>query len=33
MISGRYQSRSAVEALVSGVPAMLANKFKRLNVN
>jgi peptidoglycan/xylan/chitin deacetylase (PgdA/CDA1 family) len=33
MISGRYQSRSAVEALVSGIPAILANGFKRLNVN
>ena len=33
MISGRYQSASAVEALVSGVPAMLANRCRRLNVN
>ena len=33
MISGRYQSRSAVEALVSGVPAMLANRFQHLNVS
>ncbi len=33
MISGRYQSPSSVDALVSGVPAMLANRFKRLNVN
>jgi peptidoglycan/xylan/chitin deacetylase (PgdA/CDA1 family) len=32
MISSRYQNHSAIEALVSGVPALLANRFKRLNV-
>lgn len=32
MISGRYQSRSAIEALTSGLPAFMANRFKKLNV-
>ncbi len=33
MLSGRYQKVRYVEALISGVPATLANGFRRVNVN
>jgi peptidoglycan/xylan/chitin deacetylase (PgdA/CDA1 family) len=33
MISGRYQNLRYIEALISGVPGHLANKFGALNVN
>jgi peptidoglycan/xylan/chitin deacetylase (PgdA/CDA1 family) len=33
MISGRYQNLRYIEALISGVPGRLANKFRALNVN
>jgi peptidoglycan/xylan/chitin deacetylase (PgdA/CDA1 family) len=32
MVSSRYQNKSAMEALLSGVPAILTNRFKRMNV-
>ncbi len=33
MVSGRYQDLAYIDALVSGVPAMLSNKFRRMNVS
>jgi peptidoglycan/xylan/chitin deacetylase (PgdA/CDA1 family) len=33
MVSGRFQKLRYIDALVSGVPAALANRFRKLNVN
>ncbi len=33
MVSSRYQTLSAIQALMSGVPAMLSNGFRKLNVD
>jgi peptidoglycan/xylan/chitin deacetylase (PgdA/CDA1 family) len=32
MVSGRYQNQVAIDALTSGIPAMLANRFRHLTV-
>ena len=33
MVSGRYQELRFIDALISGLPTALANRFKRINVN